>query len=486
MARTLVAPASYRAHLPLYLELRDLWRQDPVLYVRQRFDIAPTPQQVQILEAIAPPGAKVSVRSGHGIGKSTAAAWAVFWFLETHDFAKVPCTAPSSHQLRDILWGELGKWRRRADEHSAALDIAPRFWLSTLFRLLTDSLTDPGARDWGAFARTARKENPEALQGFHGDHMLYVVDEASGVPEEIFEAAEGALSTEGARVLMLGNPTRNSGTFAASHKHNRGEYTALHFRSQDSPLVAPEYRERLVHTWGEGSNVVKVRADGDFPRQEDDVLISLELTEPCLTRERVPGEGTRILGVDPARFGSDRTALILRQGSLVEHLAAYAKLDTMETVGHVLSLAETWEAETITVDVVGLGAGIYDRLAEVRRDQHKPWTLVAVDVSKAAPSPRKGEPRPRLLRDWLWIEMAHWLRHDAPVFVGRTAAERQACEDLAGELASVTYGLDSHGRLAVESKDDMRKRLGHSPDLADALGCTFGAARPWAGQVVIL
>src|SRR6516162_5566156 len=104
MARTLVAPASYRAHLPLYLELRDLWRQDPVLYVRQRFDIAPTPQQVQILEAIAPPGAKVSVRSGHGIGKSTAAAWAVFWFLETHDFAKVPCTAPSSHQLRDILW----------------------------------------------------------------------------------------------------------------------------------------------------------------------------------------------------------------------------------------------------------------------------------------------------------------------------------------------------------------------------------------------
>jgi hypothetical protein len=186
------------------------------------------------------------------------------------------------------------------------------------------------------------------------------------------------------------------------------------------------------------------------------------------------------------RFGSDRTALVLRQGSLVEHLAVYAKLDTMATVGHIVSAAATWEVDTITVDTVGLGAGIYDRLAEVRRDERLPWTLVAVDVSKAAPSPRKGEARPRLLRDWLWIEVARWLGEEHPVFAGRTAAERQACEDLAGELASVTYGLDSQGRLVVEDKDSMRKRLGHSPDLADALGCTFGARRPWAGQVVIL
>ena len=486
MPKTLAAPSSYRAHLPLYLELRELWRTAPVLYTQQRFGVTPTPQQVQILEAIAPPGAKVSVRSGHGIGKSSSAAWIIFWHLETHDFGKIPCTAPNSHQLRDILWGELSKWRRRADEQSAALGIPSRFWLTTLFKLVVDGLYDPSAKEWGAFARTARKENPEALQGFHAGHLLYIVDEASGVDEAIFEAAEGALSTPGSRVLLLGNPTKNSGVFAASHKHNRGEYTALHFRSQDSPLVAPDYRDRLVAKWGEGSNVVKVRADGDFPRQEADVLISLELTEPCLTRERVEGEGLRILGVDPARFGSDRTVLLVRQGSVVEHLAVSAKRDTMETVGHIVTAAETWEADTITVDTVGLGAGIYDRLVEVRRDQHRPWTLVAVDVSKAAPPARKGEARPRLLRDWLWIEMPRWLREEHPVFAGRTAAERQACEDLAGELASVTYGLDSQGRLVVEDKDDMRKRLGHSPDLADALGTTFGAARPWAGQVVIL
>src|SRR5262249_42901793 len=155
------------------------------------------------LAAIAPPGAKVTVRSGHGVGKSSCAAWVLSWFLETHDYAKVPCTAPSSSQLRDILWGELGKWRRIADERSLARGDPQRFWLGSPFRLTADALTDPLARDWGAFARTARKEAPESLQGFHGEHLLYIIDEASGVDEAIYEAAEGALSTPGARVLMV-------------------------------------------------------------------------------------------------------------------------------------------------------------------------------------------------------------------------------------------------------------------------------------------
>src|SRR5215510_1831814 len=325
--------------LDQYLELRQLWKQCPMTYVHDRFGVEPTWQQQQVLEAIQPLGAKVSIRSGHGIGKSSSAAWAISWFVETYDYCKVPCTAPTSHQLRDILWGELSKWRRMADEQSAKRGDHPRFWLSRLFRLINDSLIDPSAREWGAFARTAKKENPEALQGFHAEHLMFCIDEASGVPEEVFEAAEGALSTPGARVLMLGNPTRNVGTFAASHKQNRGDYTALHFRSQDSPLVDAGYRERLVRKWGEGSNVVKVRADGDFPAQEDDVLISLELTEPCLTRERVDAHGKRILGVDVAAFGSDRTTLVLRQGQVVEHIAIYAQQDTMVTVGRVISQA---------------------------------------------------------------------------------------------------------------------------------------------------
>src|SRR5262245_26429529 len=119
-----------------YLTLREIWRDAPLLYVRQRFGIEPTTQQAAILDALLPPGAKVSVRSGHGIGKSSSAAWAISWFLETHDYAKVPCTAPSSHQLRDILWAELSKWRRLADAQSTERGDHPAFWLTRLFTLL--------------------------------------------------------------------------------------------------------------------------------------------------------------------------------------------------------------------------------------------------------------------------------------------------------------------------------------------------------------
>jgi len=472
---TATATQDRDAPLHLYLELRDLWRDNLCLYVQQRFGTEPTFQQRAILEAMLPYGAKVSVRSGHGVGKSSTASWVVWWLLETHDFAKIPCTAPSSHQLRDILWGELAKWRRKSDEVSEALGLHPRFWLSRLFRLMTDSVLDPSAKDWGAFARTARKENPESLQGFHGEHLLYVVDEASGIPEEVFEAAEGALSSPGARVLMLGNPTRTSGTFAASHRHNRGEYTALHFRSQDSPLVDPGYRTRLVSKWGEGSNVVRVRADGDFPLQEDDVLISLELTEPCTTREKREGEGKRRLGVDVARLGSDRTVLVLRQGSVVDRIRIFSKQDTMQTVGCILAILEPWRVDEVDVDVIGLGAGVYDRLAELKRQGVIAGEVVPVNVAEKAPLVRHpADAKPRLLRDYLWLEVARWLREEQPVFC---ADDHGACEDLAGELASVGYGLDSNGCLVVEDKDHMRKRLGMSPDLGDSLCCTFAPAR---------
>jgi len=468
LTRPLSAP--YKTALQTYIQLREHWRDSPRLYVRQRFGIEPTWQQAKILDAIAPPGAKVTVRAGHGIGKSGAASWCIYWFMETHDFARVPCTAPSAHQLRDILWGELAKWKRHADELSQQRGDHPRLWLSRLFKLTTDSLYDPQARDWAALARTARKENPDALQGQHATHILYVMDEAPGIPEPIFETAEGALSTPDARSLMLGNPTRTSGTFHASHHQSRADYTSLHFRSQDSPLVAPGYRERLVRKWGEGSNVVRVRADGEFPKQEDDVLISLELTEPCLTRERVAGEGKRRLGVDVARMGSDRTALVLRHGRLVEHIKVYAKQDTMVTVGCIVAVLEVWRVEEIDVDVIGLGAGVYDRLAELRRQGGITCDVVAVNVAQKAPVPKPGEPKPRLLRDYLWLELARWLRDEAPVFC---AEDPIACEDLAGELASVKYGLDSEGHIVVEDKDGMKKRLRHSPDLADGLGCTF-------------
>jgi phage terminase large subunit len=459
--------------LAAYRLLRAHWQHDPVRYSKERLGLQPTWQQEAMLRAIAPEGAKVSIRAGHGLGKSATLAAVIWWFLETRDFAKVPCTGPSSHQLRDVLWSEVAKWRRFADAVSQARGDHHRLWLSTLFEQTAERVYDRSAEaEWFAVARTSSKERPEALSGFHGapGSLLFILEEASGVLEATFETAEGALSSPGARVIMMGNPTRNVGTFAASHKQHRGEYTALHFRSQDSPLVDPEYRPRLVRKFGAKSNVVRVRADGEFPKQDDDVLISLELTEAALQRDRVPGIGARRLGVDVARFGDDRTVLLLRQGAVIEHIAIYSKQDTMVTVGHVVQAAQVWHAAEIYVDVIGVGAGVYDRLAELQREKRLAATVFAVNVAEAAPErPTDQDAQGKSLRDDLWLKTAAWLRDEAPVF----AADREHCEDLAGELSSVKYAPDSSGRLVVESKDAMKARHLRSPDLADALVVTF-------------
>jgi phage terminase large subunit len=475
--------------LEAYQHLRGRWRDDPVRYALERLSLQLTWQQRHILEALIPEGAKVTVRSGHGTGKTGVTAVAMLWFLETRDFARVPCTAPASHQLKDILWGELAKWLRKADDLSRRRGDHPRLWLGNLFRLTKDRLYDRGAPDeWFAAARTSGKDRPEALQGFHSSDLtvgddgrvvtervvgtiLLVIEEASGVYEPVFEVAEGALSSAGARVLMTGNPTKNTGTFAASHKQRRGEYRALHFRSQDSPLVDPDYRPRLVRKFGEGSNVVRVRADGEFPKQDDDTLIAIELTEAALARERPPAmAGVRRLGVDVARFGDDRTVLLLRQGPVVDHIAVHAKQDTMVTVGHVLRAVQAWRVDEVYVDVIGVGAGVYDRLHELHKEGKLAATVTAVNVAEAAPvRPPDQDAQGKTLRDHLWLHTAAWFRDEAPVF----AADPEHGEDLAGELSSVKYAPDSSGRLVVESKDAMKGRSLRSPDLADALILTF-------------
>jgi len=200
---------------------------------------------------------------------------------------------------------------------------------------------------WFAVARTSRPETPDALQGFHASdirvsddgrsiietlndttrgQIMFVIDEAAGVSDRVFEVAEGALASPNSSLLMGGNPTRGAGYFANSHKQNRADYTTLHFRSGESPLVGKDYRDGLVRKFGEGSNVVRVRADGDFPKSDDDTLIPLDLIEAAIQRERHADGAQRRLGIDVARYGDDRTVFILRAGPNVEKVRIEAKL----------------------------------------------------------------------------------------------------------------------------------------------------------------
>ena len=485
-------PFVVRSDLDTWRNTLNIYRADPNLYARYRIGINPTKQQRRLLTAIQPPGAKVTVRAGHSVGKTGAAAIALLWMLETNEFSRIACTAPSAHQLRDVLWAEVGKMIRHSDMRSQALGMPKAFWLSNLVAVTQDRIGAVGfEQEWFATARTARKESPDALQGLHaseilisadggmieemGDNanLLFIIDEAPGVDDKIFEVAEGALATPDSRLLMLGNPTRADGYFYNSHTRNRANFTTLHFPCSESPLTPPGYRERLVQMWGEGSNIVRVRADGDFPIINDDALIALEWVEQAIARDApAPNTADIRLGVDVARFGSDRTVFTCRQGAHLQDIVVMAKLDTMEVAGRVMDYCQRHQVDSIFVDAVGLGAGVADRLRELN------MPVTDVQSAENPPERRKDiesvEMSPWKLRDHLYLEMMRWFRDDHPSFEG---VDTFHAETLAGEASSLTYKFNSSGKVVLEGKADFKKRLGgddgRSPDIADSLALTF-------------
>lgn len=397
---------------------------------------------------------RVSVRSGHGVGKSALEAWSVLWFLYTHFPAKVPCTAPTSHQLFDILWAEIAKWHQVLKERHPALAgwigrSSERIWL------------EQAPMESFAVARTSRPEQPEALQGFHSENLLFVIDEASGVADEVFEVAEGALSTPGAYVLMCGNPTRMSGYFFDSHNKMRASWKSMKVSAVDVPSVSRDYIADMAKRYGELSSIYRVRVLGEFAGSEDGV-IPLEWVEASKGRD-IKAFGDAVWGVDVARFGADRTALAKRRkNTLLEPIRSWQGKDTMQTAGMVKLEYDSavMKPTAIFVDVIGIGAGVVDRLREMG--------LPAVGVN-VAESP-SVEDRYARLRDELWFKAREW-------FEGRDVAMPED-DDLIAELTLPTYKILSSGKIQVESKDEMKRRGVTSPDLADAFCMTFAQGVP--------
>ena len=269
----------------------------PVEFVEDIIGATPDEEQAKILRSLAA-NTMTSVRSGHGVGKSTVEAWAVIWFMATRPFPKIPCTAPTQHQLFDILWAEVSKWLRHSKPLANEL-----VW--TKEKVYMRGYPE----EWFAVARTASK--PDALQGFHAEHVLYIIDEASGVDDTIFEPVLGALSTPGARLLMCGNPTQLSGFFYDSHNKNRASYSTFHIDGRKSSRVSQDFIETIIRMYGEDSDVFRVRVAGDFPLQEDDIFIPISLVENSIQTEFSPRKTPDLvhIGCDVARFGDDKTVI---------------------------------------------------------------------------------------------------------------------------------------------------------------------------------
>jgi hypothetical protein len=384
-------------------------------------------------------------------------AWCVLWFLACYFPAKVPATAPTSHQLEDVLWSEIAKWHRKMAEKLPSL--AAQFeWSVGAFRMKA------APNESFSVARTSRPERPEALQGFHSEHILFLIDEASGVADNVFEVAEGALSTDGAFVVMAANPTRQSGYFFDSHHKMRSAWAALHWNGEDSPMVSRQYIENMEKKYGRHSPVFKVRVLGEFIGAVDGV-ISLELCEAARIREVEPNTAAKVIwGVDVGRFGDDSSALAKRRGNWQpEPVREWYGKDTMQTVGIVKAEWDKTPAKdrpaAINVDVIGIGSGVVDRLKELQ------LPVVGVNVAESESPNANPEIQFNRLRDELWWKGREWLE----------AKDCKMADDdeTIAELTTPTYLFLSNGKIQVERKDDLKKRGVKSPNRADAWLLTF-------------
>lgn len=426
------------------------YRAEPVLFVQEVLGVEPDPWQAEMMAAVASGHRRISVRSGHGVGKSTFASWLMLWFLLTRYPVKVVVTAPTSSQLFDALFAELKRWIN---------ELPPN--LSQLLNVKADKVELVAAPSEAFIsARTSRAETPEALQGIHADHVLLVADEASAIPEAVFEAAAGSMSGAHACTILLGNPTRSSGFFFDTHHRLADQWVTKRVSCVDSPRVSSAYVDEMKDRYGEGSNAFRVRVLGEFPLSDDDTVIPIDLVMAAQERDvAVRPDGTSVWGLDVARFGSDKSALAKRTGSVVTEVRTWKGLDLMQTAGVVKA---EWDAlppasrpREILVDSIGLGAGVVDRLRELG--------LPARGVNVAeSPSMKTNYVN---LRAELWFRLKGWL-------------EARGCklpkdEGLVAELVAPRYTFASNGKLRVESKDEMRKRGLASPDMADAVCLTL-------------
>ena len=423
-------------------------RDDPALFVRVVIGAEPQPWQILALNAVRD-HPRVAIKSCHGVGKSAYLSWLSLYWICTRVPSKVPATAPTHHQLQDVLAAETQKWARQM----------PLEWRN-LLEFKSDQVRLAGAPDTGVFYRVSRRDTPVALQGFHSPNLLFVCDEASAIDNIIFETAAGSLSTPGSKIVLCGNPTQTQGYFYDAFTKNAARWHTMTVGHADSPMVDPEWVDQMRQDYGEDSSVFKIRCMGEFAQDSDDTVIAAELVTSSFNRDIADTDDPEIWGLDVARSGSDATALVKRKGPVIKDIKVWRNKDLMQTCGMVLaefeSLPPSQRPESVNVDVIGIGAGVCDRLSETMSCSVRGINVAESPALKA---------RFRRLRDELWFAMREY-------FEGRDVRCVES-DQLLAELTAPRYVTLSDGKIQVESKPAMRKRGHPSPDCADALALTL-------------
>lgn len=439
-------------------ELVELYYDDPIGFSEDVLGFYPDDKQKAIMRAVRD-NKRISVRSGQGVGKTATCACLIIWFMVFRYEAKVICTAPTAAQLNTVLWPETAKWLQEtlAEDY---LSMTKTF----IYRKGYEA-------NWFANAKTSNRK--ERMLGLHADNMLIICDEAPGVQDDILETLMGTISGEDNKILLIGNPVRNSGMFFDSHHSMKDDFLCIHINAEDCSRTDQKNIDMLKRKYGENSNVVRCLVKGLFPLDEDDVFLQLPLVMQGVNLDiSIPDEPSTIdIGVDVARFGSDLTALIPKIDMVVpeEFIVAYQGKDTMKTAGAALRMAKQFHikwpkpAVVIKIDDTGVGGGVTDRLKEIKDEEGLDWLKVL--PCKFGMPVKKGS-------------QAYAFYYDTTTYMASVIRDLLNDDelklpnnfDLIGQLTNRKYYIhNSKGQVKIESKDEMKKRGLSSPDLADAL-----------------
>lgn len=445
-------------------------RNDPVWFIETVLGDKGWSAQYEIIEAVRD-HKHVAVKSCHSIGKDWIAARVALWFLYSHESALVITTGPTDRQVKKILWRELAKAHKNA---AIALGGKP----------LTQELTLDEDRQ--AIGFTTKGET-DRFSGFHSPNVLVIVDESSGVDAAIQNEIEGVLSSANAHKLDIGNPTDATSEFAQFFKtpgvkklsysaFDTPNFTTFGITQEDIELntwkekitgplpapylITPEWVYGRFKKWGLSNPWYVSRVLAEFPEAGADTLIPMRWIEASHNRTLEPGSPD-VLGVDVARFGTDLSVIARRQGPVLRILKRFGKVDTMTTAGHVRIIRRDTGAERAIVDVIGVGAGVVDRLREMKEP---------VQEANAATSPTEKDKFVNARAEWYWT-----MRQQ---FEAGQMDLDPADEDLAAQLADIRW-KPQKGKILIESKEDMERRGRSSPDDADAAAHTFAGQSEW-------
>lgn len=437
----------------------DVYKDDPVGWVEENTGEFLWSKQRDVCESVA--GERyTAVHSAHGTGKSFTASRIVAWWLFTHPIGEAFAitTAPTAAQVDAILWREIRKVYQK-------LERQPMIEKRQLGRVTLDSKWYMGGDELVAYGRKPADYDEAAFQGIHARYVLVVIDEACGVPEQLFDAIDSVVTNDNARVLAIGNPDDPAAHFAKICEPGKG-WNTIHISAFDTPaftgedvpadllpmLTSPTWVEERKKRWGEGSPIYTSKVLGLFPEVTQDTLITPAMIKKAWAVDRNDFEHG-VFSLDVARKGDDRTCLYRNRGGKIRKIWETHAEDTMRTAGKAKKELDDLDNQVpMVVDVIGVGAGVFDRMAE------QGCPVIAFNASNKALDPKKYKN----------LRAEHWWLLREKFEDGEIDLDPDD-EELASELQSVKWWINSSGQIQIESKEDMKKRGLPSPDHGDAV-----------------